>query len=158
MRVAITSSGPFQELPQAAEHHWIGPLGAQPQLHGGEPLGEGRKHKPGNLVSELPESKWVGRDGAWGTTARFGRVQRTPRVTRTRGTRRQPAHPSGASTRRTAGTPFSTSSLISERRPPRAPVRRFAHARTIAFEKRVPDARSSHSVYQTSASARAPST
>src|SRR5256885_8585274 len=25
---------------------------------GGQPLGEGRKHKPTKLLSELPESKW----------------------------------------------------------------------------------------------------
>src|SRR5439155_682197 len=58
---------------------------------GGQSLGEGRKHKPTKLLSELPESKWGD--------------QRAARVIRIVGTRFQPAQPRGASTRRTAGTP-----------------------------------------------------
>src|SRR5438876_6902365 len=105
-------------------------------LHsGGQPLGEGRKHKPTKLLGELPESKWGD--------------QRAARVTRMVGTRFQPAQPSGASTRRTTGTPVTRSCLISERLTLRPPSRRLAHALSSPFRKRAAATLSSHSVYHT---------
>src|SRR5438876_1331574 len=110
----------------------------EPLESGGQALGEGRKHKPTKLLSELPESKWGD--------------QRAARVIRIVGTRFQPAQPRGASTRRTAGTPATRSCLISQRLTPRPPGRRLAQARSSPFLKRMAAALSSHSVYHTSAS------
>src|SRR5216110_2709928 len=106
---------------------------------GGQPLGEGRKHKPTKLLSELGESKWGD--------------QRAARVTRIAGTRFQPAHPAGASTSRTTCTPRPNSCLISDRRTVGPPECRFAHALWSPFLKCAAARLSSHSVYHTSASA-----
>src|SRR5882672_1599259 len=105
---------------------------------GGQPFGEGRKHKPTKLLSELPESKWGD--------------QRTARVTRIVGTRFQPAQPAGASTSRTTCMLLTSSCLISDRLAVEPPDRRFAHARPSPCAKRAAAALSSHSVYHTSAS------
>src|SRR5438876_7011874 len=106
---------------------------------GGQPLGEGRKHKPTKLLSELWESKWGD--------------QRAARVTRIAGTRFQPAQPAGASTSRTTCTPLTNSCLISDRRTVGPPERRFAHALWSPCLKCAAARLSSHSVYHTSASA-----
>src|SRR5882724_6823794 len=106
---------------------------------GSQPFGEGRKHKPTKLLSELPESKWGD--------------QRALRVTRMVGTRFQPAQPAGASTSRTTCTVLTTSCLIFHRLPVEPPERRLAQARSSPCVKRAAAALSSHSVNHTSASA-----
>src|SRR2546427_2925462 len=114
----------------------------EPLQSGGQPFGEGRKHKPTKLLSELPESKWGD--------------QRAARVIRTPGTRFQPAQRAGASTSRTTGTALTNKGLISHRLTIEPPERRFAQARCRACAKRAAAALSSHNVYHTSASAPAP--
>src|SRR5882762_10521119 len=111
----------------------------EPLQSGGQPFGEGRKHKPTKLLSELPESKWGD--------------QRAARVTRIVGTRFQPAQRAGASTSRTTGTALTNRGLTSHRLTIEPPERRFAQARCSAWVKRAAAALSSHNVYHTSASA-----
>src|SRR5213594_1243473 len=84
----------------------------EPLESGGQALGEGRKHKPTKLLSELPESKWGD--------------QRAARVIRTPGTRFHPAQRAGASTSRTTGTALNNRGLISHRLTVEPPERRFA--------------------------------
>src|SRR6266571_3871919 len=110
----------------------------EPLEGGGQALGEGRKHKPTKLLSELPESKWGD--------------QRAARVIRIVGTRFQPAQAAGASTSRTTGTVLTSSCLISDRLPVEPPERRFAQALSSPFLKCAAAALLSHSVYHTSAS------
>src|SRR5213594_3979536 len=110
----------------------------EPLQSGGQPFGEGRKHKPTKLLSELPDSKWGD--------------QRAARVIRTPGTRFQPAQRAGASTSRTTGTALTNRGLISHRLTVEPPERRFAQARCRACAKRAAAALSSHNVYHTSAS------
>src|SRR5216110_482796 len=110
----------------------------EPLESGGQALGEGRKHKPTKLLSELPESKWGD--------------QRAARVIRIVGTRFQPAQAAGASTSRTTGTVLTSSCLICDRLPVEPPDRRFAQARSSPFLTRAAAALLSHSVYHTSAS------
>src|SRR5947208_3660686 len=110
----------------------------EPLESGGQALGEGRKHKPTKLLSELPESKWGD--------------QRAARVIRIVGTRFQPAQAAGASTSRTTGTVLTSSCLISHRLPVEPPDRRFAQALSSPFLKRAAAALLSHNVYHTSAS------
>src|SRR6184192_3917921 len=114
----------------------------EPLESGGQALGEGRKHKPTKLLSELPESKWGD--------------QRAARVIRIVGTRFQPAQAAGASTSRTTGTVLTSSCLISDRLPLEPPDRRFAQALSSPFLKRAAAALLSHSVYHTSTSPPAP--
>src|SRR5690348_11049454 len=104
---------------------------------GGKLLGEGRKHKPRKLLSELSESKW------WDQRAR---------VTLIAGTRFHPVHPDGASTNRTVGTPAVTRRLTSNRRTVVLAARRLAQARSSVFAKRAAAGASSHKVYHTRAS------
>src|SRR5258708_16541229 len=70
------------------------------------PFGQGRKHKPSKILSELPETKWGGK--GYGAT------------TRTRGSACHPGHAAGASTRRTAGWPATSSRVTLDLRPARA--------------------------------------
>src|SRR2546430_9127885 len=62
----------------------------EPLESGGQALGEGRKHKPTKLLSEVPDSKWGGQTAARGI--------------RNVGTPLQPPPTPGASTSRTTGT------------------------------------------------------
>src|SRR5207249_5654965 len=110
----------------------------EPLESGGQALGEGRKHKPTKLLTELPESK--------------SGDQRAARVIRIVGTRFQPAQAAGASTSRTTGTVLTSSCLICDRLPGEPPDRRFAQALSSPFLKRAAAALLSHSVYHTSAS------
>src|ERR1041385_5601680 len=110
----------------------------EPLENGGQALGEGRKHKPTKLLSELPESKWGD--------------QRAARVIRIVGTRFHPVQAAGPPTSRPTGTLLTSSCLISDRLPVAPPARRFAQARSSPFLKRAAAVLSSHSVYHTSAS------
>src|SRR5258708_32343393 len=85
------------------------------------PFRQGRKHKPSKILSELPETKWGGK--GYGAT------------TRTRGSACHPGHAAGASTRRTAGWPATSSRVTLDRRPARA---RLAQPRSAPPPPRPP--------------------